>query len=212
MTLEDALRRGPSSSFAGVSAPPTFAEPDIAYAVHDTPIGRLLLARRATGDVVASRFAPTVAAEDATLVALADRVSPRVVRQPRALDEVRSQLDDYLAGTRRDLGLRIDLGLASAFGREVLTALQGRVGYSERAAYADVASWVGRPKAARAVGAALGANPVCVFVPCHRIVSASGALTGYAGGLAAKEYLLALEATSDPRVRSHLAPSRVRYL
>ena len=201
MTLEAALRRGPSPSIAGVSAPPTFPEPDIAYAVHDTPIGRLLIARRGTGEVVASRFAPTVAAEDATLVALADRVSPRVVRQPRALDEVRTQLDDYLAGTRRDLELRVDLGLASAFGREVLTALQGRVRYGERAAYADVAGWVGRPKAARAVGAALGANPVCVFVPCHRIVSASGALTGYAGGLAAKEYLLALEATSHPRNR-----------
>ena len=60
----------------------------------------------------------------------------------------------------------------------------------------QLASWAGRPQAARAVGTALGGNPLCVVLPCHRVVGASGSLTGYAGGLAAKRYLLELESTS----------------
>ena len=67
------------------------------------------------------------------------------------------------------------------------------VGYGERTTYGALARRVGRPTASRAVGAALGANPLCVVLPCHRVVASSGALTGYAGGLPAKERLLALE-------------------
>ena len=76
----------------------------------------------------------------------------------------------------------------------MLPALAGAVTYGERTTYGALAQVIGRPKAARAVGSALGANPLCIVLPCHRVVAGSGALTGYAGGLAAKAYLLDLEA------------------
>ena len=76
----------------------------------------------------------------------------------------------------------------------MLPQLAATAGYGDRATYGELAARVERPSAARAVGAALGANPLCVVLPCHRIVASSGALTGYAGGLAAKRYLLELEA------------------
>lgn len=186
--ITDALR-----GLVPTSTPPTFPTPDVGYAVHDTRIGRLLLARRSDGRFVACRFVGSVADEDATLTAIAGQVSPRVLRAPQDVDEARRRIDAYLAGQRQDLGLPVDLALASDFAGDVLTAVARRVGFGERAAYAQVAGWIGQPRAARAVGAALGSNPVCLLVPCHRIVGASGALTGYAGGLAAKEYLLALE-------------------
>jgi methylated-DNA-[protein]-cysteine S-methyltransferase len=88
----------------------------------------------------------------------------------------------------------VDLALATPFQREVLTALANGVGYGRTASYGDLARAIGRPAASRAVGGALNHNPLCVVVPCHRVVAASGALTGYAGGLAAKRLLLQLEA------------------
>ena len=117
-----------------------------------------------------------------------------MLRRPAALDEARRELAAYLAGERRTFDLRVDLALATPFQRVVLTGLRGRaVGYGERTTYGALARRVGRPSASRAVGAALGANPLCVVLPCHRVVASSGALTGYAGGLPAKERLLALE-------------------
>jgi len=77
----------------------------------------------------------------------------------------------------------------------VQARLASSVGYGERISYGALAAAIGRPSASRAVGAALGANPLCVVLPCHRVVAASGAMTGYAGGLDAKRLLLDLEAT-----------------
>ncbi len=109
-----------------------------------------------------------------------------MLRDPRALDAVRAALDDYLAGRARSLrpSLTLDLTLATPFQREVLPALTRATAYGERTSYGALAPVVGRPKAARAVGAALGANPLCIVLPCHRVVAGTGALTGYAGGLA----------------------------
>ena len=90
--------------------------------------------------------------------------------------------------------MRTDLALASPFQRVVLPRLAASVHYGERATYGQLARAVERPSAVAGGGAALGANPLCVVLPCHRVVASSGALTGYAGGLAAKEYLLELEA------------------
>jgi methylated-DNA-[protein]-cysteine S-methyltransferase len=109
------------------------------------------------------------------------------------VDAVRRQLEQYLTGRRHDFDVRLDLALTTPFQRQVLTALPQVVGYGRRASYGEVAAGLGRPKASRAVGTALGANPLCVVLPCHRVVGATGALTGYAGGLAAKRYLLDLE-------------------
>jgi len=175
-----------------VGRPPVFDAADVSYAVTDTPIGRMLLARNDTGALVASTFVPDDAAEAAVVDRLARRLSPRVLRIPRVLDDARRQLDAYLGGHRRGFDLTTDLVLATPFQRSVLTALR-TVPYGGRATYGTVASLIERPTASRAVGTALGSNPLCVVLPCHRVVGSAGGLTGYAGGLPAKEFLLELE-------------------
>ena len=168
---------------------------DVSYVAHDTAVGRLLLAIRADGTLLASSFAPDGAAEDVVLGRLSRLVSPRVVRDPRALDQVRTALDGYLAGQAHTLeDLPVDLTLATDFQRQVLPALRRATAYGERTSYGALATVIGRPTAARAVGAALGANPLCIVLPCHRVLPAAGGVGGYAGGPAAKEHLLALEA------------------
>ncbi|HRW18914.1 MAG TPA: methylated-DNA--[protein]-cysteine S-methyltransferase [Dermatophilaceae bacterium] len=193
--LTTALARGPR-----VGRPPTFPDADVAYAAHDTVVGRLLLARLgSTGPLVACVYAATADSEEALAERLARTCSPRVLRLPHVLDDARREIDDYLAGQRHTIEIAVDLSLATAFQREVLTTLAARVGYGRRATYGELAGWVGRPAAARAVGTALGANPLCIALPCHRVVGASGALAGYAGGLPAKEHLLALESPGARR-------------
>ncbi|MEU4192660.1 methylated-DNA--[protein]-cysteine S-methyltransferase [Kribbella sp. NPDC026611] len=171
--------------------PPVLPDADVAYTLHDTPIGTMLLAV-AHGQVVASSFGD----EETMTTRLARAVSPRVLRQARPLDDVRRQLDEYLAGRRRAFDLSVDLALATPFQRLVLEDLPTHTSYGKTRSYGEVAGDIERPKAARAVGTALGANPVCVVLPCHRVIGANGALTGYAGGLEAKRFLLNLEAKS----------------
>ncbi|MEO7235377.1 MAG: methylated-DNA--[protein]-cysteine S-methyltransferase [Lapillicoccus sp.] len=181
-------------SWSPAVAPPTFGAADVAYAVTDTAVGRILLARNDSGALIASRFVPDDAAEDALLERIGRLVSPRILRRPGDLDPVRRQLDEVLAGRRHTFELATDLALATPFQRTVLTTLGRTVGWGARASYGDLADRIGKPSAARAVGSALGANPLCIVLPCHRVVGAHGALTGYAGGTAAKRYLLDLEA------------------
>lgn len=181
------------SAFTASLMPPDLPVSDVSYVVEDTIIGRMLLASNESGVLIASVYLSDPDAEDAWLRRLARQVSPRVLRQPRALDEARRELDGYLRGDRLAFGLPTDLVLATPFQRIVLGHLAGAVGYGHRTTYGALAKEIERPSASRAVGAALGANPLCVVLPCHRVVASSGALTGYAGGLAAKEYLLALE-------------------
>lgn len=105
----------------------------------------------------------------------------------RAVDQLR----EYFAGTRRCF----DLPLAPSgtpFQREVWTALS-TIRFGQTWSYVELARAVGRPGAARAVGAANGRNPLPIVVPCHRVIGASGALTGFGGGLPTKEFLLQLE-------------------
>jgi len=181
------------SAFDPQIRPPELHVSDVSYVVDDTIIGRILLALGESGALVASAFVSAPGSEDALLDRLSRQVSPRVLRQPRALDEARRELDAYLRGERRGFDLPTDFILATPFQRIVLRHLAGAIGYGHRTTYGALAREIERPSASRAVGAALGANPLCVVVPCHRVVASSGALTGYAGGLAAKEYLLALE-------------------
>jgi len=181
---------------AGDLRPPTFPSADVSYVVDDTAVGRILFARNDSGALVATRYVTDDQAVDAVLDRLAHSVSPRVLRMPAALDDARHQFDDFLAGRRHDFDLETDLALATPFQRSVLETLSRTVGYGERETYGGLAKAIDRPTASRAVGAALGANPLCIVVPCHRVVGSHGALTGYAGGVAAKEYLLDLETAS----------------
>jgi methylated-DNA-[protein]-cysteine S-methyltransferase len=143
--------------------------------------------------LLASSFVPDAGAEEIVLDRLARTVSPRVLRSAPDLDPVRRELDEYLAGRRTRFDVPVEHALSTPFQREVLTRLSADVGYGRTTSYGALATSIGHPKAARAVGAALGANPLCVVLPCHRVVAASGNLTGYAGGLAVKRRLLALE-------------------
>jgi O-6-methylguanine DNA methyltransferase len=110
-----------------------------------------------------------------------------------------AQILEYLEGKRRRFELSLDLR-GTPFQREVWEALL-RVPYGETCSYAEIARAIGRPAAVRAVGAANGANPIPLVVPCHRVVASGGKLGGYGGGLALKARLLALEGSAPSEGR-----------
>jgi methylated-DNA-[protein]-cysteine S-methyltransferase len=101
------------------------------------------------------------------------------------------QLHAYLQGKSTSFNITLDLE-GTAFQKEVWAAL-GRIPFGETRSYTDIAAEIGRPASVRAVGAAIGANPVLIAVPCHRVLGKNGALTGYRGGLEMKKRLLELE-------------------
>jgi methylated-DNA-[protein]-cysteine S-methyltransferase len=103
------------------------------------------------------------------------------------------QVEEYLAGGRTRFELDLDLALTTPFQRAVLTALPEVAGYGKTASYGALAQAIDRPKAMRAVGTSLSGNPLCVLLPCHRIISGSGKLNGYQGGVETKRALLTLE-------------------
>lgn len=101
------------------------------------------------------------------------------------------QLQAYFSGHRQHFDLPLQ-ATGTPFQRAVWEALEG-VPYGRTVSYAELATRLGKPRAVRAVGAALGKNPLPIFVPCHRVVGSDGRLTGFAGGLAVKQALLELE-------------------
>ncbi|RSK25171.1 methylated-DNA--[protein]-cysteine S-methyltransferase [Bhargavaea beijingensis] len=115
-----------------------------------------------------------------------------LVRDDAALDAYRTQLGEYLDGNRTGFDLPADLG-GTPFQQKVWQALR-EIPCGETVTYSDIAERIGRPSAVRAVAAAIGANPVLMLVPCHRVIGKNGKLTGFRGGLEMKERLLALEA------------------
>ena len=120
------------------------------------------------------------------------RVHPREEQRDHPLLlETERQLSDYFAGKRTAFSVPLDVA-GTAFQKAVWAALL-TIPYGEKRYYAQIAAQIGRPAAARAVGAANGRNPISIIVPCHRVLGADGALTGFAGGLEAKAYLLGLE-------------------
>jgi methylated-DNA-[protein]-cysteine S-methyltransferase len=166
---------------------------DIAFCTTDSPIGPLLLAASRSG-LVRIAFA---GGEDAALEELAVRISPRLLEAPQRLDQARRELDLYFEGRLRRFSTPIDWSLVGPFGRRVLHRTAA-IPYGQVVPYAGVAREIGAPLAARAVGNALGANPIPVVVPCHRVVRSGGALGGYGGGLERKRYLLGLEGRGSP--------------
>ena len=162
---------------------------DVAYATVDSPFGPLTLAGTRRGLV---RLAYPDASAETVLADLARRVSPRVLEAPERLDEARRELEEYFEGRRTEFDLPVDLSLVRGFGRRVL-GTTSRIPYGDVRTYGEVAARSGSPRASRAAGNALGANPIPVIVPCHRVVHAGGGLGGYTGGLDRKEFLLRLE-------------------
>lgn len=108
-----------------------------------------------------------------------------------ACDVVARQLDEFFAGRRREFELRL-APAGTAFQLSVWNAL-AEIPYGTTVSYADLARRIGRPAAVRAVGAANGANPIPIILPCHRVIGSNGSLTGYGGGIEKKEWLLAFE-------------------
>ena len=104
------------------------------------------------------------------------------------------QLREYFSGQRQSFDLPLQPAWGTPFQRDVWQALQ-RIPFGRTSTYGDIARDIGNPKAVRAVGAAIGQNPHTIVVPCHRVVGANGSLTGFAGGLDRKQYLLSHEAT-----------------
>jgi methylated-DNA-[protein]-cysteine S-methyltransferase len=162
---------------------------DVAVGSVDSPIGELLVAVTPRG---LARVAFAEEDRDRVLARIAQAISPRILESAGATEEVRRQLDEFFAARRTGFELRVDRRLIHGIARDVLRATS-RIPYGTVATYGAVAKQIGRPSAARAVGRALGSNPIPVVIPCHRVVGAGGALTGYAGGLDRKVALLELE-------------------
>lgn len=108
------------------------------------------------------------------------------------LTEAETQLTEYFSGTRTSFDLPLDL-IGTDFNKKVWHALL-TIPYGETRTYGQIAERIGAPTASRAVGTANGRNPVSIVAPCHRVIGANGTLTGFAGGLETKAYLLRLEA------------------
>jgi methylated-DNA-[protein]-cysteine S-methyltransferase len=147
------------------------------HRVIQSPIGPLLLARDDEGlrEIRFGKGAPFAIPSDWT-------------RDDAALEDVTAQLDEYFAGRRK----AFDLALAPAgtgFQRSVWSALL-TIPFGRTVSYLDVARTLGRPGSVRAVGAANGANPIPIVIPCHRVIGSDGSLTGYGGGLETKTWLL----------------------
>ncbi len=112
------------------------------------------------------------------------------------LDQTVLELDEYFAGTRQAFALALD-PVGTEFQREVWLALAG-IPYGQTTSYGRQAQALGRPKSVRAVASANGKNPISIVLPCHRIIGADGSLTGFAGGLEGKAWLLSHEGQSLP--------------
>ncbi|MFI9309699.1 methylated-DNA--[protein]-cysteine S-methyltransferase [Streptomyces triculaminicus] len=159
------------------------------YTEIDSPLGPLLLTGR-----------PSATAPGGTAIASlsvagqknAPALGPARHREPAAFAEAARQLEAYFAGRRKDFALEFDVQ-GTAFRRTVWDALDS-VPYGATTSYGQLAARIGASRVAvRAVGGAIGANPLLVLRPCHRVIGADGSLTGYAGGLERKRLLLDLE-------------------
>lgn len=161
---------------------------DVGFDVVDSPIGDLLVAASDRGLAAISFDSDP---ED-QLERLARIAGPRVLRSPRSVDLARRELDEYFEGRRRNFDVSLDLRALPPFTLSVLDEL-ARVPYGETTTYGKLALRVGHPRAARAVGTVMNRNRIPIVLPCHRVVGATGSLTGYVGGLDVKERLLELE-------------------
>ncbi|NRQ31560.1 methylated-DNA--[protein]-cysteine S-methyltransferase [Nonomuraea sp. NN258] len=177
----DALLRVTSSTYRGETPP------DIAFGTYDGALGRMVLAVSGRG-VVACSFEP----ENTVFELITKQVGTFIGPDARRLDPVRRELDAYFSGRLRTFATPVDLSLATAFARTVLQKTMA-VPYGTTTTLEEIGELIGRPRALRAVGNALSANPVCVVVPCHRVLRQDGGLGDYPGGVAAKQHLLNVE-------------------
>ena len=168
---------------------------DVAYAEIDSPIGELIVFVTPRG-LLRIKYADEPI--EGVLDDVAARVSPRILRAPARTDEARHELEAYFGLRRRTFNLPIDWSLVHGFAGRILRKT-ARIPFGDVRSYGQLAAHAGSPRAARAVGNALGSNPIPIVVPCHRVLHADGGLGGYSGGLDRKRYLLALEGSLPAR-------------
>jgi methylated-DNA-[protein]-cysteine S-methyltransferase len=154
---------------------------DVRYTFMDSPIGSLLLA--GDGHRLSRIGFPSGKG--------AIKPKPEWELDDAAFHDAKAQLQAYFNGTRQEFDLPLDLE-GTKFQREVWQELM-RIPFGVTISYGELARRIGRLSASRAVGAANGANPLPIVVPCHRVIGANGSLTGFGGGLDTKKWLLALE-------------------
>lgn len=161
----------------------------VGYDVMDSPLGPLWIAVGPRGLLNIHYGARPDPRE---LARITRTYGPGVLPDRRSVDRVLVELDQYFARRRRTFSVEVDLAPLTPFQRRVLSAT-ARVPYGEVTTYREVARRAGNQQASRAAGGAIGANPIPIVVPCHRVIATDGSLGGYAGGLSAKRRLLALE-------------------
>lgn len=154
------------------------------YTYIESPLGTLLVTRDEGPGAITGLYLPTGKH--------AQTVAPGWTRDDDAFADVRAQLAEYFAGTRRDFELPLNAS-GSPFQKRVWAQLR-RIPYGTTTSYGELAAELDPPGFSRAVGSANGRNPISIIVPCHRVVGADGSLTGYGGGLPAKRWLLEHEA------------------
>lgn len=162
---------------------------DVAYATLDCPLGPLHAAATPRGLIMLAYGDVPL---DERLERLAHTVSPRIMEAPARLDPVRRELDEYFAGRLRRFEVAIDWSPLRGYTREVLRRT-AEIPFGQASSYADIAARAGSPRGWRAAGNALGANPIPIVVPCHRVLASGGGIGGYTGGLDRKRFLLELE-------------------
>jgi len=148
----------------------------------DSPLGSLYLAASAHGLQEVSRQK-----SPAPMASSLKSSSPEI----RILRQTTQELAEYFAGKRQHFDIPLDLR-GTPFQQQVWRELQ-KIPYGTTCSYKDIATHIKNPNAVRAVGGANGKNPLCIVIPCHRVISADGSIGGYSGGLAIKRKLLALE-------------------
>jgi methylated-DNA-[protein]-cysteine S-methyltransferase len=157
------------------------------YCALPSPIGRLFVAASEAGLMRVSFQQP-----ERAFIEQLRRAGIEPVRSRARTADVVHQLRAYFAGERRAFDIRVDLSGISPFQRDVLMAAAS-IPAGEVVSYGEIARRIGRPGGSRAVGQALGHNPIPIVIPCHRVIAAGGQIGGYGGGLARKRRLLRLE-------------------
>ncbi len=166
----------------------------VGYGVVDSPVGPLWIAMGPNG-VVGIHFGREPSEPE--LRRLVRVFGPAIVPDGRRTSPLARQLDEYFERRRRTFTVAVDLRGLTPFQQRVLRTTS-RVAYGDLTTYAAVARASGNERAPRAAGAAVGANPIPIVVPCHRVVASDGTLGGYGGGLDAKRYLLGIERAEIP--------------
>lgn len=166
----------------------------VGYRVIDSPLGPLWVAVGPRG-VLAIHYGEEPSRPE--LARIVRTYGPGVLPDARRADTLARELDQYFAGKRKSFDVPVDLSPLTDFQRRVLRATAA-VDFGSVSTYARVAARAGSDKASRAAGQALGANPIPIVVPCHRILASDGSLGGYSGGLDAKRRLLQLERGEIP--------------